>query len=156
MFCPICSGPTKVTETRRKPPDGSYRRRRECYDCKLRFTTREYIVKADVEERPDGSVIRTRPEPDPAVPAPRISHQAFHEWVEQELQLKQIDRHTLAMELGVSVRHLYRLEHGGVGSRIEGIGVWEVEKMLWRYDNIQIGSVFPEHLWYYPNKRSKT
>jgi hypothetical protein len=121
----------------------------------MRFTTREYIVKADVEARPDGSVIRTRAEPDPAAPGPRVSHQAFHQWVEEEITSKDLNRELMAMRLGVSARHLYRLEHGGLGSRIEGIGVWEVEKMLWRYDNIPIGSVFPEHLWYYPTKRSK-
>lgn len=45
MDCMYCSGNTRVTD-RRKSPDG-IRRRRECLECKKRFTTYEKISKGE-------------------------------------------------------------------------------------------------------------
>ena len=45
MECPYCSGPSKVTD-KRNSPEG-IRRRRECLNCKKRFTTYEKISKGE-------------------------------------------------------------------------------------------------------------
>ena len=46
MECPYCSGNSKVTDKRKSP--GGIRRRRECLNCKKRFTTYEKIGKSDL------------------------------------------------------------------------------------------------------------
>ncbi len=46
MECPYCIGASKVTD-KRKSPEG-IRRRRECLNCKKRFTTYEKISKSDL------------------------------------------------------------------------------------------------------------
>ena len=45
MECPYCLGNSKVTDKRKSP--GGIRRRRECLNCKKRFTTYEKISKSD-------------------------------------------------------------------------------------------------------------
>jgi transcriptional repressor NrdR len=53
--CPRCDSPTKTLETRRVP-DGAVRRRRECTQCRHRFTTYERAVPATLEViKRDGS-----------------------------------------------------------------------------------------------------
>lgn len=42
MTCPICGGDTKITDSRGNVE--SVRRRRECIDCRHRFTTIEMEV----------------------------------------------------------------------------------------------------------------
>ena len=55
MNCPHCDSSTKTLETRRVP-DGSTRRRRECPDCRHRFTTYERAVPEALEViKRDGS-----------------------------------------------------------------------------------------------------
>jgi len=46
MECPYCSGNSKVTDKRKSPV--GIRRRRECLNCKKRFTTYEKIGKSDL------------------------------------------------------------------------------------------------------------
>lgn len=43
MTCPVCSGKTRITNSRKDDFD-RVRRRRECKDCQHRFTTMEYEV----------------------------------------------------------------------------------------------------------------
>ena len=44
MFCPYCNSPkTKVVDKRNSEGNGAIRRRRECLNCKSRFTTYERI-----------------------------------------------------------------------------------------------------------------
>lgn len=58
MRCPYCcSETTKVVDKRDNYEDRSTRRRRECLNCKKRFTTYERIEKVDVSiEKKDGSL----------------------------------------------------------------------------------------------------
>ncbi len=59
MYCPFCSEETKVLESR--IIDNSVRRRRECLDCRNRFTTYETavfkftVIKKDGREEPFAS-----------------------------------------------------------------------------------------------------
>ncbi len=55
MFCPYCKHPeTKVTDTRDSESDT--RRRRECLNCRKRFTTYEKIEPLDIKViKKDGS-----------------------------------------------------------------------------------------------------
>jgi transcriptional repressor NrdR len=46
MDCPFCGGPTQVKDSR--PMADGIRRRRECVECKGRFTTHERLAPADV------------------------------------------------------------------------------------------------------------
>jgi len=46
MDCPFCSGPTQVIDKR--DTEGVTRRRRECLECKKRFTTYERIENVDI------------------------------------------------------------------------------------------------------------
>ena len=46
MDCPFCSGPTQVIDKR--DSEGVTRRRRECLECKKRFTTYERIENVDI------------------------------------------------------------------------------------------------------------
>lgn len=45
--CPKCDTRTSVLDSR-QDIDGSVRRRRACTSCKLRFTTQEVVIKADI------------------------------------------------------------------------------------------------------------
>ncbi len=46
MKCPFCSSTeTKVVDSRTAQKSNAIRRRRECLDCRQRFTTYEYIVE---------------------------------------------------------------------------------------------------------------
>jgi len=58
MKCPYCcSETTKVVDKRDNNEDSSTRRRRECLNCKKRFTTYERIEKVDISiEKKDGSL----------------------------------------------------------------------------------------------------
>jgi transcriptional repressor NrdR len=54
MECPSCSASTRVLETRREQHGDAIRRRRECQDCRHRFTTSErrepeplHVIKRD-------------------------------------------------------------------------------------------------------------
>lgn len=54
MKCPVCNSPTRVTTTYWNKGN-SNRRRRECTNCKYRFTTREHLQpesEAPVETDP--------------------------------------------------------------------------------------------------------
>ena len=42
MFCPVCGEQTKILQTRLLA-DGSKKRRRECLDCEVRFTSVEKL-----------------------------------------------------------------------------------------------------------------
>lgn len=46
MHCPNCNRETSVVDTRRSE-DNSMRRRRECKQCRYRFTTTEQLVPED-------------------------------------------------------------------------------------------------------------
>ena len=48
MKCSACGGDTQVTMTYQNA-DGRVRRRRECLQCKRRFTTRELEVDAEAQ-----------------------------------------------------------------------------------------------------------
>ncbi len=55
MNCPRCNSSTKTLETRHVP-DGAVRRRRECTECRHRFTTYERAVPESPEViKRDGS-----------------------------------------------------------------------------------------------------
>lgn len=60
MFCPVCGEQTKILQTRLLA-DGSKKRRRECLECEVRFTSVEKLssipkpkavrgIKREVEE----------------------------------------------------------------------------------------------------------
>ncbi len=57
MRCPYCqSADSKVLDKRESPDQSSTRRRRQCLDCKKRFTTYEYVENVDiVVVKKDGS-----------------------------------------------------------------------------------------------------
>lgn len=42
MFCPVCGEQTKILQTRLLA-DGSKKRRRECLECEVRFTSVEKL-----------------------------------------------------------------------------------------------------------------
>ncbi|MBI5391239.1 transcriptional repressor NrdR [Candidatus Woesearchaeota archaeon] len=49
MKCPYCtSTENKVVDKRETPEGSSTRRRRECYQCRKRFTTYEHVEMADL------------------------------------------------------------------------------------------------------------
>lgn len=58
MKCPYCSSSsTKVVDKRDKADEGVTRRRRECLDCKKRFTTYEKVENIDLSiKKKDGTL----------------------------------------------------------------------------------------------------
>lgn len=56
MHCPMCQSETKVVDSRVLSGEMIVRRRRECIDCKFRFSTHEQIIILDVQViKKDGS-----------------------------------------------------------------------------------------------------
>lgn len=49
MLCPYCLGKTKVSDTRDKIKSCEVRRRRECEDCYIKFTTLENLKPGSIK-----------------------------------------------------------------------------------------------------------
>lgn len=53
MKCPKCNGETEVKDSRpSRMPENYIRRRRKCFDCALRFSTKEVVVDLYIKKKP--------------------------------------------------------------------------------------------------------
>jgi len=57
MKCPVCGGNlTSITDSRSEYDGACVKRRRECKNCKSRFSTIETVLKGSIKKSKEGSI----------------------------------------------------------------------------------------------------